>query len=108
VLARPAARVTEAPPATWAEIADKFSLLTLGTFADRRHPAGRRARLGPDSLPLQRQPPLRKQMKTMPSRDPDDPAYRRLCYCRYAEPGIMPSVVVKVLVSVVARARCSA
>ena len=28
---------------------------------------------------------LRRQMKTMPSRDPDDPAYRRLRYCRYAD-----------------------
>lgn len=28
---------------------------------------------------------LRKQMKTMPSRDPDDPSYRRLRYCRYAD-----------------------
>ena len=28
---------------------------------------------------------LRKQMKTMPSRDPDDPDYRRLTYCRYAD-----------------------
>jgi group II intron reverse transcriptase/maturase len=28
---------------------------------------------------------LRKQMKTMPSRDPSDPAYRRLRYCRYAD-----------------------
>jgi hypothetical protein len=29
--------------------------------------------------------PLRKQMKTMPSRDPGDPGYRRLRYCRYAD-----------------------
>jgi group II intron reverse transcriptase/maturase len=28
---------------------------------------------------------LRAQMKTMPSRDPDDPGYRRLRYCRYAD-----------------------
>lgn len=28
---------------------------------------------------------LRKQMKTMPSRDPDDLGYRRLRYCRYAD-----------------------
>jgi hypothetical protein len=28
---------------------------------------------------------LRKQMKTMPSRAPDDPGYRRLRYCRYAD-----------------------
>lgn len=28
---------------------------------------------------------LRRQMKTMPSRDPDDPGYRRLRYCRYAD-----------------------
>jgi len=28
---------------------------------------------------------LRKQMKTMPSRDPGDPGYRRLAYCRYAD-----------------------
>jgi hypothetical protein len=28
---------------------------------------------------------LRKQMKTMPSRDPSDPSYRRLHYCRYAD-----------------------
>ncbi|MGW3942490.1 HNH endonuclease [Streptomyces phaeochromogenes] len=28
---------------------------------------------------------LRRQMKTMPSRDPDDPGYRRLNYCRYAD-----------------------
>ena len=28
---------------------------------------------------------LRKQMKTMPSRDPNDPGYRRLHYCRYAD-----------------------
>jgi group II intron reverse transcriptase/maturase len=28
---------------------------------------------------------LRKQMKTMPSRDPGDPGYRRLTYCRYAD-----------------------
>jgi hypothetical protein len=28
---------------------------------------------------------LREQMKTMPSRDPDDPGYRRLRYCRYAD-----------------------
>jgi len=28
---------------------------------------------------------LRKQMQAMPSRDPDDPGYRRLRYCRYAD-----------------------
>lgn len=28
---------------------------------------------------------LRKQMQTMPSRDPNDPGYRRLRYCRYAD-----------------------
>ncbi len=28
---------------------------------------------------------LRKQMKAMPSRDPGDPSYRRLRYCRYAD-----------------------
>jgi group II intron reverse transcriptase/maturase len=28
---------------------------------------------------------LRRQMKTMPSRDPNDPGYRRLRYCRYAD-----------------------
>jgi hypothetical protein len=28
---------------------------------------------------------LREQMKTMPSRDPNDPGYRRLRYCRYAD-----------------------
>src|SRR5687767_15129184 len=28
---------------------------------------------------------LRKRMKTMPSRDPDDPGYRRLRFCRYAD-----------------------
>lgn len=28
---------------------------------------------------------LRKQMKAMPSRDPNDPGYRRLRYCRYAD-----------------------
>jgi retron-type reverse transcriptase len=28
---------------------------------------------------------LRKRMKTMPSRDPNDPGYRRLRYCRYAD-----------------------
>ena len=28
---------------------------------------------------------LRGQMKTMPSRDPHDPGYRRLRYCRYAD-----------------------
>ena len=28
---------------------------------------------------------LRKQMKTMPSRNPGDPGYRRLLYCRYAD-----------------------
>jgi hypothetical protein len=28
---------------------------------------------------------LRKQMQTMPSRDPNDPGYRRLHYCRYAD-----------------------
>jgi hypothetical protein len=28
---------------------------------------------------------LRTQMKTMPSRDPNDPGYRRLRYCRYAD-----------------------
>ena len=28
---------------------------------------------------------LRGQMKTMPSRDPNDPGYRRLRYCRYAD-----------------------
>jgi group II intron reverse transcriptase/maturase len=28
---------------------------------------------------------LRKQMKIMPSRDPNDPGYRRLRYCRYAD-----------------------
>jgi group II intron reverse transcriptase/maturase len=28
---------------------------------------------------------LRKQMKAMPSRDPGDPGYRRLHYCRYAD-----------------------
>src|SRR6266550_2679141 len=28
---------------------------------------------------------LRKQMQALPSRDPDDPGYRRLRYCRYAD-----------------------
>ena len=28
---------------------------------------------------------LRRQMQAMPSRDPDDPGYRRLRYCRYAD-----------------------
>jgi hypothetical protein len=28
---------------------------------------------------------LRQQMKTLPSRDPADPGYRRLKYCRYAD-----------------------
>ena len=28
---------------------------------------------------------LRKQMKALPSRDPADPGYRRLRYCRYAD-----------------------
>jgi hypothetical protein len=28
---------------------------------------------------------LRKQMKSMPSRDPSEPAYRRLRYCGYAD-----------------------
>jgi hypothetical protein len=28
---------------------------------------------------------LRKRMKTMPSRNPNDPGYRRLRYCRYAD-----------------------
>ena len=28
---------------------------------------------------------LRKQMKTLPSRDPADPGYRLLRYCRYAD-----------------------
>jgi len=28
---------------------------------------------------------LRQQMKTMPSRDPNDEGYRRLHYCRYAD-----------------------
>ena len=28
---------------------------------------------------------LRRQMQTMPSRDPHDPGYRRLRYCRYAD-----------------------
>jgi len=28
---------------------------------------------------------LRRQMKTIPSRDPHDPGYRRLRYCRYAD-----------------------
>jgi hypothetical protein len=28
---------------------------------------------------------LRRQMKAMPSRDPADPGYRRLKYCRYAD-----------------------
>jgi len=28
---------------------------------------------------------LRKQMQTLPSRDPGDPGYRRLRYCRYAD-----------------------
>ncbi|WP_218024937.1 reverse transcriptase/maturase family protein [Nocardia pseudovaccinii] len=32
---------------------------------------------------------LRKQMKSLPSRDPADPAYRRLRYCRYADDWIL-------------------
>ena len=32
---------------------------------------------------------LRRQMKTMPSRDPADPAYRRLRYCRYADDWVL-------------------
>lgn len=33
---------------------------------------------------------LRKQMKTMPSRDPNDPGSRRLRYCRYADDCLQP------------------
>ena len=32
---------------------------------------------------------LRRQMKTMPSRDPADPGYRRLKYCRYADDWVL-------------------
>lgn len=32
---------------------------------------------------------LRRQMKTMPSRDPADPGYRRLRYCRYADDWVL-------------------
>ena len=32
---------------------------------------------------------LRRQMKAMPSRDPDDPGYRRLKYCRYADDWVL-------------------
>jgi group II intron reverse transcriptase/maturase len=32
---------------------------------------------------------LRRQMKTMPSRDPGDPGYRRLKYCRYADDWVL-------------------
>jgi group II intron reverse transcriptase/maturase len=32
---------------------------------------------------------LRKQMKAMPSRDPADPGYRRLKYCRYADDWVL-------------------
>jgi hypothetical protein len=32
---------------------------------------------------------LRRQMKAMPSRDPGDPGYRRLRYCRYADDWVL-------------------
>jgi len=32
---------------------------------------------------------LRRQMKAMPSRDPGDPGYRRLKYCRYADDWVL-------------------
>jgi hypothetical protein len=32
---------------------------------------------------------LRRQMKAMPSRDPADPGYRRLKYCRYADDWVL-------------------
>ncbi len=63
---------------------------------------------------------LRQQLRSMPNGDSKDPGYRRLRYLRYAdlcrtrhkshyaEYRIMPSVVVKVLVSGVAAAGCSA
>jgi hypothetical protein len=28
---------------------------------------------------------MRKQQRSLPSVDPRDPGYRRLCYCRYAD-----------------------
>lgn len=73
---------------------DKYveqTLLPVHNRGDRRSPyrpymrlwqrASRLERLG-DRLGGLR---LRKQMKTMPSRDPDDEGYRRLHYCRYAD-----------------------
>jgi hypothetical protein len=41
-----------------------------------------RARLRGDRAAVRR---LRAQQRRLPSGNPDDPAYRRLCYCRYAD-----------------------
>jgi hypothetical protein len=63
---------------------------------------------------------MRRQLQQLPSRDPDDPGFRRLHYVRYAdlcrtrhksayaEYRIMPSRRAKVLVSGVVAGGCSA
>jgi hypothetical protein len=67
------------------------SLLSVHNRGDRRTPYRRYMRLWrrawereqPGDWAAGRQ--LRQQMKTLPSRDPNDPGYRRLRYCRYAD-----------------------
>ena len=73
---------------------DKFieqTLLPAHNRGERRTPYRPYMRLWQRACRLEQQGEreagraLRKQMKTLPSRDPDDPGYRRLRYCRYAD-----------------------
>ncbi|MBT8224021.1 MAG: reverse transcriptase/maturase family protein, partial [Dactylosporangium sp.] len=67
------------------------TLLPAYTRGDRRTPyrpymrLWQRACRSEQSGDLAAGQALRQQMKTMPSRDPHDPTYRRLRYCRYAD-----------------------
>jgi len=73
---------------------DKFieqTLLPAYNRGERRTPYRPYMRLWQRAFRLERQGEreaghaLRKQMQAMPSRDPGDPGYRRLHYCRYAD-----------------------
>jgi hypothetical protein len=67
------------------------ALLPAWNRGDRRTPYRPYMRLWQQACRLERKGDreagalLRKQMKTLPSRDPADPGYRRLRYCRYAD-----------------------
>jgi len=67
------------------------TLIPAYTRGDRRAANRPYARLWQRACRLEQQGQLeagrmlRRQMKTIPSRDPNDPGYRRLTYCRYAD-----------------------